>query len=39
MPNEMRRVISRMIESTPPRSSRSARVSSVWTALFPQPMS
>jgi hypothetical protein len=36
MPNEIRRVISRMIVSTPPRSSRSATVRSVRAALFPQ---
>ena len=34
-----RRVISRMIASTPPSASRSARVSSVRAALLPQPMS
>jgi hypothetical protein len=39
MPNEIRRVISPMIDATPPSSSRSARVSSVRAALFPQPMS
>ena len=33
MPNEIRAVISRMISSTPPRSSRSARVSSVLDGL------
>jgi hypothetical protein len=39
MPNEIRRVISRMIASTPPRVPRSARANSVFAALLPQPMS
>ena len=39
MPNEIRRVISRITASTPPSASRSSRVSSVWAALLPQPMS
>jgi len=39
MPNEIRRLISRMIRLTPPSTSRSVTVSSVHAALLPQPMS